>query len=162
MGSFDSLLLQYWNKGPVFVNSVLQKACCFWEGLCAERNRSSGESLLVFVGSTVPFPSAVTWQLCSRSPAESQVTRREEPGSSSLAPLQTPGLHCEVWDTGFRLQFSKVLKLLGRCKHRFVWQLGWTGRMQGCGLLLGLGISGPRLGLLLVRAGPVRSWLRGG
>lgn len=67
------------------------------------------------VGSLAPFPSAVTWQLFS--PSENQVTRRLELGSSSLAPLWVPGLHREVWDAGFRLRFSKVLKLGGHCKY---------------------------------------------
>lgn len=138
-------------------------ANCFVLGVrvVCKRNWSSGDSLLMSVGSLALFPNAVTWQLCSQSPAKNQVTGREEPSSSSLASLWVPGLHREVWDAGFRLQFSKALKLVGHCKHTSFGSWGLCGRKQGCGLLLGFGISGPRLGLLLLRVTPVGSWLRG-
>lgn len=55
-----------------------------------------GDSLLMSEGSLAPFPSAITRQLCSRSPAENQVTRREEAGFFSLASLRAPGSHREV------------------------------------------------------------------
>lgn len=98
-------------------------------GLCAKRNWSSRDSLLMSVGSLTSFPSALTWQLCSQSPAENQVTMREEPGSSSLALLWVPGLHHKVWDTGFRLQFSKVLTLVSCCKHALFGSWGQKAKL---------------------------------
>lgn len=84
---------QYWNKGPVFVNSLLQRACChcnklfFWGRVVCKRSWSSGDSLLTSMGSLAPSPSAVTWQLCFRSPAENY----QEGGTGVLQPCTSPG-----------------------------------------------------------------------
>ena len=138
---------------------IVANCFIFGGGLCAKRNWSSGESLLVSVGSLAPFPSAVTWQLCSRSPAENQITGREEPGFSSLAPLWAPGLHHQVWDAGFRLQFSKVLKLVGRCEHASFgsWGGGQKGRLWSA---VGFWDLWTQASLLLLRVRPVGNWLR--
>lgn len=45
-----------------------------------------------------------------------------------------------------------MLKLVGHCKDASFGSCGVAGRKQGCGLLLGCRVSGPRLGLLLFKS----------
>lgn len=99
--------------------------------------------------SQVLFLAAVLLISCQKSSHREGGTMPLQPCTSPGARLALRGLGCCFWPAV--QQSTETGELLQTC---FVWG---KGRRQGCGF----GIFGLRLGLPLLRARPVGSWLGG-
>lgn len=113
-------------------------------GLCAKTNG--------LVRSLDPFPSAVTWKLCSCC-AENKVIQRQELGFCSFVPL---------WEPACTMSFGTLIlgcnSVTANTLHLAAG--GQEGEWTESQSLAAGFWSGPSLGLLLLRPRPVVGWLR--